>query len=47
MTGRGVRAAGFCLALAALAACGLKGDPVPPKPEAAQRPKTEQAGAAS
>jgi predicted small lipoprotein YifL len=23
---------GFCLALAALAACGIKGDPVPPKP---------------
>jgi predicted small lipoprotein YifL len=25
---------GFCLALAALAACGIKGDPVPPEPDA-------------
>jgi predicted small lipoprotein YifL len=25
---------GFCLALAAQAACGLKGDPVPPEAEA-------------
>lgn len=23
---------GFCLALAAVAACGIKGDPVPPEP---------------
>jgi predicted small lipoprotein YifL len=32
MTGRGLRRIGLCLALAALAACGLKGDPVPPEP---------------
>jgi predicted small lipoprotein YifL len=24
---------GLCLALVALAACGIKGDPVPPEPE--------------
>ncbi|HET9068203.1 MAG TPA: lipoprotein [Amaricoccus sp.] len=24
---------GFCLLLAALAACGIKGDPAPPEPE--------------
>ncbi len=33
MTGRAVRAIGLCLALAALAACGLKGDPRPPEPD--------------
>jgi predicted small lipoprotein YifL len=32
MTGRTCRASLFCLALAALAACGLKGDPSPPEP---------------
>jgi predicted small lipoprotein YifL len=32
--GRFWRAAGFCVALAALAACGIKGDPVPPEPAA-------------
>lgn len=42
-----MRAAGFCLALAALAACGLKGDPVPPKPEDAQRSEAARAGASS
>lgn len=35
MSGRAWRRIGFCLALAALAACGIKGDPVAPGPEAA------------
>jgi hypothetical protein len=34
MTGRRWRRVGFCLALALLAACGIKGDPTPtPDPE--------------
>jgi predicted small lipoprotein YifL len=36
MTGRGLRRVGLCLALAALAACGLKGDPLPPDDPRAQ-----------
>ena len=32
MKGRFWRRAGFCLVLAALAACGIKGDPVAPEP---------------
>ena len=32
---RGLAPVGLCLALAALAACGIKGDPAPPEPEAA------------
>jgi len=35
MTPRIWRVVGLCLALAALAACGLKGDPRPPEPDAA------------
>ena len=33
MSGRVWRRIGLCLALAALAACGIKGDPAPPEPE--------------
>jgi hypothetical protein len=42
MTGRFWRRAGFCLALAALAACGVKGDPVPPDPDAAGASRQER-----
>ena len=35
MTGRHWRRIGFCLALAVLASCGVKGDPVAPDSEAA------------
>jgi predicted small lipoprotein YifL len=31
---RGLRLLGFCLALAALTACGIKGDPMTPEPGA-------------
>ncbi len=33
MSRRVLRQVGLCLALVALAACGIKGDPVPPEPE--------------
>lgn len=36
MQGAALRRIGFCLALAALAGCGLKGDPEPPQPERAE-----------
>lgn len=35
MTGRPWRRAAVCLLLLALAACGIRGDPVPPEPAAA------------
>ncbi len=36
-TGRGIRI-GLCLALAALAACGIKGEPDAPKPAEVRSP---------